>query len=189
MLITTTRNSCLSRVYVWGWGGGPQVGRGGEGRESGRQQLGRRTQDRKLGSRSGPVTWGVPLQDFGHQVINRTTEGRLAGKQQTARFSDVMFSQNDSVACPWAMNGELCAVASEPPVSLPSRLAQHLSFCYLLPPCPREPWLQHSCSASHCDPSPGHIPMLLLSCPISTLGEDLSSRQTWVLLLPLNPLG
>lgn len=34
------------------------------------------------------------LRAHGHQ---RTTEGRLAGRQQTLRLSDVMLSQNDSV--------------------------------------------------------------------------------------------
>lgn len=35
----------------------------------------------------------------------------LAGGQHTAKLSDARFSQSDSTACLWALNGEWCAVA------------------------------------------------------------------------------
>ena len=104
--------------------GDPRQGR--ERGEGGRQQPERRTQDRKPEGRPGSATQRslAGLWAQGHQ---RTPEGRLAGRQQTVRLSDVMLSQDDSVVplgCEW----ELCTGPRALPVSLPFRLAWYLSF-------------------------------------------------------------
>ena len=114
-----------------------------------------------------------------------------AGGQQTAKLSDVMFSQNDSTACPWALNGELCAVASGHPHLLAFQACLNLSFPVTTLSQRRDPWLYHPCSASGCDPpgqgmSPCCVSHVSL---ISMLKKDLSARQTCVSLLPLLLLG
>lgn len=110
-----------------------------------------------------------------------------AGGQQTAKLSDVMFSQNDSTACPWALNGELCAVASGHPHLLAFQACLNLSFPVTTLSQRRDPWLYHPCSASGCDPpAQGMSPCCLSHVSlISMLKKDLSARQTCISLLPL----
>ena len=111
----------------------------------------------------------------------------LAGGQQTAKLSDVMFSQSDSTACPCALNSVLCAVASGHPHLLAFQACLNLSFPVTTLSQPRDPWLFHPCSASGCDsPAQGMSPCCLCHAAlISVLKKDLSARQTCISLLPL----
>lgn len=125
--------------------------------------------------------------------MRRTTEDRLAGGQQTARLSDVMFSQNDSTACLWAVNGELCAVASGPPhpsSCLPGLPVSLLPLVTSYSPCPGTHGYRIHALPLDVTPAQGMSPCCLCHIsPISMLKKDLSARQTCVLLLPLPPPG